>query len=113
LRHQRDIVRVRQQGQAKRHPLAVLLVSPNGIVESRFGFSASRHIGNAVARNRARRLLREVVRQQLPTIQPGWDCLLIARQQTPTASYQEVEAALLELFSRARLLSKTPSDVKG
>jgi ribonuclease P protein component len=71
---------------------------------SRFGFAASRRIGNAVERNRAKRLLREAVRLHLPEIVPGVDCLLIARRATPGASFHEVEAAVLMLLERADLL---------
>ncbi|MCU0900008.1 MAG: ribonuclease P protein component [Cypionkella sp.] len=44
------------------------------------GFTASKKIGNAVFRNRAKRRLREVARAVLPKLaQPGWDYVLVAR----------------------------------
>ena len=44
------------------------------------GFTASKKIGNAVFRNRAKRRLREVARAVLPQMaQPGWDYVLVAR----------------------------------
>lgn len=104
LRHTRDIERVRQSGQSRRHPLAILLFQANDVGVSRFGFSASHHVGKAVARNRARRLLREAVRLHLDEIKPGWDCMLIARRDTVVASFAEVEAAVLQLLQRAQLL---------
>ncbi len=46
----------------------------------RVGYTASKKIGNAVARNRAKRRLREVVRAVLPGAgMPGWDYVLVAR----------------------------------
>lgn len=52
-------------------------VDPRAI---RIGFTASRKIGNAVARNRAKRRLRAVARQLLPALgRPGWDYVLVAR----------------------------------
>lgn len=46
----------------------------------RVGFTCSKKIGNAVARNRAKRRLREVVRMVLPTLaRPGWDYVLVGR----------------------------------
>ena len=46
----------------------------------RVGFTCSKKVGNAVARNRAKRRLREVARKMLPEQgRPGWDYVLIGR----------------------------------
>jgi ribonuclease P protein component len=46
----------------------------------RVGFTASKKIGNAVARNRAKRRLRALVREVLPGLaRPGWDYVLVAK----------------------------------
>ena len=46
----------------------------------RIGFTASKKIGNAVLRNRAKRRMRAVVRAVLPSLaRPGWDYVLVAR----------------------------------
>ncbi|MEM7644152.1 MAG: ribonuclease P protein component [Pseudomonadota bacterium] len=45
------------------------------------GFTCSKKVGNAVARNRAKRRLREAARLVLPTHgRPGWDYALIGRR---------------------------------
>jgi ribonuclease P protein component len=106
LRRSADLKRVRQQGESRRHPLAILIVHPNDLNVSRFAFVASRRVGNAVKRNRGRRLLREVVRLHLSEILPGYDCVFIVRQATPEASYADVETAVLKLFSRLKLLDR-------
>ena len=52
----------------------------------RVGFTCSKKVGNAVARNRAKRRLREIARLVLPThAKPGWDYVLVGRPDT-TAS---------------------------
>lgn len=117
LRHRSDVQRVRQQGRRFRHPLAILLVSrapvtlnrvpaiagTNDPYPSRFAFVASRRVGSAVVRNRAKRVLREAIQAQMSDIQPGWDGVLIARQATAAASLHEVEHAVVSLLSRAKM----------
>jgi ribonuclease P protein component len=103
LRRTADLERVRREGQAWRHPLLVLLASPNGRSYSRFGFVTSRRIGKAVVRNRVKRQLREAVRQQLDEVVGGWDCLFIAREPIIQAEYRAVVTAVSQLLRRASL----------
>ncbi|EDM70954.1 DNA gyrase subunit A [Roseobacter sp. AzwK-3b] len=52
----------------------------DGEATVRVGFTCSKKVGNAVARNRAKRRLREVARAVLPdAARPGWDYVLIGR----------------------------------
>ena len=58
----------------------------------RVGFTASKKIGNAVARNRAKRRLRALVRAVLPALgRAGWDYVIVAK---PTATIARDFAAL-------------------
>lgn len=58
LRRSSDLQQVRRDGSGWHHPLIVLLVKTNQGDESRFAFVAGRRIGNAVVRNRCKRLMR-------------------------------------------------------
>lgn len=64
----------------------------------RIGFTASKKIGNAVARNRAKRRLREIARKLLPSHgRPGWDYVLVARPEATISRPFEALLADLEL----------------
>jgi ribonuclease P protein component len=103
LKHPRDFARVRAQGDSWAHRLVVLAAVPNGRDDSRFGFVASKRLGKAVKRNRAKRLLREAVRQNIHVVPSGWDCVFIARPPLSGATFAETEAAVTQLLKRASL----------
>ena len=99
-----DFEQLWKNGRRWHHPLALLVVHRTDLPVSRFAFSASKRVGNAVARNRAKRLLREAVRVNLPEISSGWDLLFVARASTAKASFAEVEGAVLQLLKLAHVL---------
>jgi ribonuclease P protein component len=82
----------------------VLCVLRNNLGYSRFGFSASKRVGGAVVRNRARRLMREATRLRQAMIADGWDMVIIARQPMREADFHQVDRAVEQLLRRARLL---------
>jgi ribonuclease P protein component len=63
----------------------------------RVGFTCSKKVGNAVARNRAKRRLREIARAVLPLEgRPGWDYVLIGRKdETATRDFAAMKADLV------------------
>lgn len=73
----------------------------------RFGFTASRRVGGAVVRNRARRRLKSLARDVLlPLARPGWDYVLIARAETATRPWAMLTR---ELADAARRVEAAPS----
>jgi ribonuclease P protein component len=104
LKHQADVQRVWQEGQAFAHPLVILRVRPNQLGQSRAAFVAGKKLGNAVERNRAKRRLREALRPQFLRLAPGFDLVLIARGKVNEVPFPELVAAVHTVLSRAHLV---------
>ena len=105
LKKTADFERVRRSGKSFAHPLIVLIVRENEGEGLRVGVAAGRSLGNAVQRNRAKRLIRSAIQAQISRITPGFDLLLIARQPMIDASFMEVQSAIQKLLQRANLIS--------
>ena len=90
LRRQRDFQRVfrGRWSAADRH--VTVYVAPNGLGHVRLGIPVSRKFGNAVRRNRVKRLIREAVRLEQMSIEPGFDLVCIPRpgQDAELAQYR-------------------------
>lgn len=105
LRSQQDFVRMRRTGRAWRHPFLILSVAPNELGHNRYGFVISKALGTAVARNRVRRVLREVVRHTHPNITSGHDIVFIARGPIAKQPYEAVSDAVVTTIQQAGLWS--------
>jgi ribonuclease P protein component len=105
LTHSTDIKRVRRSGKSYAHPLVVLYVLAADLPETHVGVSAGLAVGNAVKRNRAKRLLRAAMSELIPMTVPGSDLLLIARAPLKAADIYQTRDALTNLLKRAGLLS--------
>ena len=75
----------------------------------RIGFTCSKKVGNAVARNRAKRRLREVARAQAAEFKSGWDYVLIGKKDvTATRGFEELKGDLV--YALKRIHSNTKSN---
>ena len=97
---------IHREGSSAANRLLVIRYLANGLDHSRFAFVVSKRVGNAVARNRIKRRLREVVRSR--SLTGGWDAVFIARRGIERASFREVERAARNLLRRSRIADEMP-----
>ena len=112
LTGQADFRRVRRTGTSYSHPLFVLVVSASELPAVRLGVSASRSMGTAVRRNRAKRRLREAFRPLMPDLPGGWDLVVVARPALLEADWPALQAAARHLVKRAGL-QRSESNLRG
>ena len=63
----------------------------------------SKRLGNAVARNRIKRRLREAVKTR--DLYPGWDAVFIARRGSQNVPFRDLDRAVSNLLRRSRILN--------
>jgi len=104
LKQSSEFMRVRRFGKFYAHPLLVLIALNVPGEKSNVGVVAGRSIGKAVARNRAKRMLREAVRPFLSQLIPGYHIILLSRRPILDANLDEIQDALRQLLYKAHLL---------
>lgn len=111
LARRRDFAAVYARKKSWAGPLVVLYVRARSAGAGskpetrRFGFSVSKKVSkSAVVRNKVKRRLRAVCRARGAGWRPtGFDAILVARAASATATYAEIDAAVLQLMGRAGL----------
>jgi ribonuclease P protein component len=98
LRSSADFQRVFQRRRSAGDALLVVYGCENGLAHPRLGLSVSRKVGNAVTRNRWKRMLREAFRLQFSQLPAGVDLVIVPRP--------EAQPELQPLMSSLRQLAK-------
>jgi ribonuclease P protein component len=100
IRRRFDFERVYNRGARVRGRFMDVMVLPNGGAVSRLGVAATRKLGTAVVRNRAKRLAREVFRRQ--KVAAGLDIVVIPRREMFHAPFASLESDYRTALDRGR-----------
>ncbi len=99
----KEFSRVYSRGKSYVHPQLVLYVAKNRVGHTRIGLTATKKVGGAVQRNRARRVMRAALAEHLAANVGGYDIILVARAQTPKLKSTQVSRTLAKLMRAAGL----------
>ncbi|MYA62087.1 MAG: ribonuclease P protein component [Dehalococcoidia bacterium] len=102
LRKSSDFALARRLGKSRVDRRLVLIARANDSGATRFGFSVSKRLGNAVTRNKIKRRLKSAAVRA--SVQEGWDIVVIARQDARTADYWALKRSLDRLLARSGVL---------
>ncbi len=104
-----DYLRVADARRKAVMPGLILQAAPGGAALARFGITCSRKVGNAVARNRAKRRLRVLAASVLGRhADPGHDYVLIGRVTTVDRAFTALDADLSQALRRLGLWRESP-----
>jgi len=92
LRKRSDFTRVQNAGGRVVAPGFIFLMAPcpPGCEKPRLGITASRRVGNAVVRNRAKRVVRDAFRATRSLWPSAFDLVVIVRRPLPPGSFDAV-----------------------
>lgn len=89
LRRRADFLRIYERGTRLRGRFMTCFALPNDLGSPRLGIAASHKIGNAVTRNRAKRLVRELFHDSKPLT--GIDIVVIPRREMVDAVWRNIQ----------------------
>ncbi|TWM22102.1 Ribonuclease P protein component [Bacillus paralicheniformis] len=110
LKKNEDFQKVFKKGKsmANRQYVLYVLHQPEA-KEFRVGLSVSKKIGNAVVRNRVKRLIRQVIQEERDLLKQENDYIIIARKPAADLSYEETKKSLQHLFRKSFVYRKKPN----
>ena len=105
IKENREFRRAYHRGKCHASPLLVtyVLKRRNGI---RIGITTGKKVGNAVARSRARRIIRAAWRTVLPEVSSAADIVFVARARTPLAKSTDLVPVIRAHLKAEGLLEK-------
>ena len=112
LRRNSDFTSIYKRGKSMGDRLVVVFYKKNNLPYNRIAFLASKKVGNAVARNRARRLMKESYRSLCDQFVPGYDIIFIARNTINNSKCADVKKSMEAALRRSGLAKKGPKDLK-
>ena len=107
LKQNSDFRRAYGRGKSFSDPALVTYVLKNNRAGvCRMGITTSKKIGNAVERNRSRRIIRAAFRELAPHIGGGFDFVFVARSKTKHLKSTDIQKIMLHQLNKAGVIKE-------
>ena len=104
LKENREFSFLYRRGKSLVTPVVVIYYHKNKKNNIRYGITTGKKIGNAVKRNRARRIIRAAFSEISPCIKGRYDFVFVARGKTPYVKSRDLKKAMLRSFKENELI---------
>lgn len=104
LKENKDFRRLYYRGKSCASSCLVTYIMPNRLGSTRIGITSGKKIGNAVKRNRARRVIRAAFREYEDRLAGSYDIVFVARSKTPFVKTQIVSEQMKKHFKQLGVL---------
>lgn len=105
IKENREFRRAYKKGRSFVCPYAVVYITKNRFKCVRLGITAGKKIGNAVKRNRAKRVITAAFRELSEQIIPAYDFVIVARTRILSVKSTDVAVSLRKILRSAEVLS--------
>lgn len=98
-----EFINIYKSGRRVSSPFFVMYIKKNDLSYSRLGVSVSKKVGKSVVRNKIKRQIKEIVRQNYDFINSGWDIVFSVKPAAVQLSYAQMEKEIVNLLKRGRI----------
>ena len=110
IRNKFEFNRVYSKGRSYVNHMMIIHVINSDKVKGKIGFAVGKKIGNAVIRNRIKRLMREAYRISQHEIDQNVSMILIARKPLIDVKSNVVQNAFINLCKKAKILKRRSTE---
>ena len=104
IKRNNDFVRAYKRGKCAVDPMVVLYYQKNRFGKTRIGITASKKVGNAVRRNRAKRVITHALYEVLPADAGGYDLVFVARVRTTQVKSTQLVPRMAKMLHAVGIL---------
>lgn len=112
VKKNKDYKNIYKIGRSVAGKYLVLYCNRGSSENTRYGFSISKKIGKAVVRNRVKRILREICRQNEQWFMRGYDYVVIPKKYAAEKSYHDLGEELFKLARKQKKLDNIGNNIK-